>query len=273
MSWDDVAAPTRAPAGGYAAPGLDSEEPAADDEASPAGDRSEAVAPAETRPTFAGFPGRGARYTAVPDLFFSRLLGEIEDAAELRALLFVFWRLRGKQGDGHFVTLSELAGIPAVLGAFGTTVDGARGALRTALESGARRGTLIEVVVAAEGVSEQVYFLNTPADAERARRVREGDLRLRFGPRRVAELPRRPRRYHALWEARLGLLTPDLARQLDAAVAQHGEARVLQVIEAAADSAERPWSYLRSSLERWAAEAQTVYRVDAAEGGRHEEPA
>ena len=80
---------------------------------------------AEAEP-FPGFPGRGARYTALPDVFFSRLLGRLDDPHELKALLYVFWRLRGKRGDAQFVTLSELAGIPSVLGAFGSTVEGAR---------------------------------------------------------------------------------------------------------------------------------------------------
>lgn len=215
----------------------------------------------ETR--FPGFPGRGARYTAIPDLFFSRLLADVADLVELKALLYVFWRLRRKRADGQYVTLNELAGIPTVLGAFGETVEAAREGLRSALEAGVRRGTLLEVVVDADGARESVYFLNTPADAERVRRVRAGELALRLLPPRVAALPPRPRPWHALWEARIGLLTPEVARALDRAVEQHGEAAIQRLIEAA-ERAERPWSFIRARLERLSSEGEWASREEPA---------
>src|SRR5262249_62435521 len=134
------------------------------------------TAMAEAEP-FAGFPGRGSRYTALPDVFFSRLLGRIDDPPELKALLYVFWRLRGRRGDAQFVTLSELAAIPSVLGAFGSTVEAARAALRAALEAGGRRRAPLGGVGAGGGGGGHGFFLQNPARAQRARPLPGGGLR------------------------------------------------------------------------------------------------
>ncbi len=216
---------------------------------------------------FPGFPGFGARYTGVPDAFFTRLLPEIEDPHELKALLFVFWRLRGRPGQRRHVTLSELSAIPTVLGVFGAEAEAARTRLSDALDALVRRGALIEVTVAraAPDEPERVYFLNTPADARRARRLREGEWTLPAHPRGVIELARRRRpAVFAAWERRIGLLTPEIARRIEAAVAAHGEAAVLAAIEEAAERAEHPWRYVSARLDRLGTEREVIRREEPA---------
>ena len=56
---------------------------------------------------FEGFPA-GARYTAIPSLFFARLLQEIDDLAELKVILHVFYLLQQKHKEPRYVTRREL---------------------------------------------------------------------------------------------------------------------------------------------------------------------
>jgi hypothetical protein len=80
----------------------------------------------------------------------------------------------------------------------------------------------------------------------------------------------------ALWEARFGLLTPEIARELSRAARRHGEPAVVGLLAEAASRAERPWSYVRAGLDRLASEAGGYPRAGApadAEGAHREESA
>src|SRR5206468_2494137 len=57
---------------------------------------------------FAGFPSGKNPYVPVPEVFFTELLPEIEDTAELKVTLHLFWLLARKQGDPRCVNEREL---------------------------------------------------------------------------------------------------------------------------------------------------------------------
>ena len=48
---------------------------------------------------FNGFPPGKARTVAVPGQFFSELLPMIDDLAELKVTLYLFWALQQQEGD------------------------------------------------------------------------------------------------------------------------------------------------------------------------------
>ena len=58
---------------------------------------------------FNGFPAR-MEFTPLPNLFFSSLLPQISDMAELKTTLHVLAVLYRKRGYPRFVTYSELLG-------------------------------------------------------------------------------------------------------------------------------------------------------------------
>ena len=43
--------------------------------------------------SFSGFPAGKLRFTSVPNLFFSELLPTMDDLAELKVTLHIFWLL------------------------------------------------------------------------------------------------------------------------------------------------------------------------------------
>src|SRR5260370_40419792 len=57
---------------------------------------------------FAGFPSGKNPYVPVPEVFFTVLLPEIEDMAELKVSLHLFWLLGQKKGDPRCVSDREL---------------------------------------------------------------------------------------------------------------------------------------------------------------------
>ncbi len=57
---------------------------------------------------FAGFPSGKNPYVPVPEVFFTVLLPEIEDSAELKITLHLFWLLAQKQGNPRCISDREL---------------------------------------------------------------------------------------------------------------------------------------------------------------------
>jgi|GEM_PF-4053161 len=63
---------------------------------------------------FAGFPDR-MQFTPLPNLFFSSLLAQIDDLAELKVTLHLFRALYEQRGFPRLVRLSQLAADRALL--------------------------------------------------------------------------------------------------------------------------------------------------------------
>ena len=57
---------------------------------------------------FTGFPSGRLSFTAVPDVFFTELLPQIDDLAELKVSLHLIWLLHRKKPNARWVSLAEL---------------------------------------------------------------------------------------------------------------------------------------------------------------------
>src|SRR5438067_5625851 len=57
---------------------------------------------------FVGFPSGKNPYVPVPEVFFTVLLPEIEDSAELKVTLHLFWMMAQKKGNPRWVSDREL---------------------------------------------------------------------------------------------------------------------------------------------------------------------
>src|SRR5918994_2561903 len=71
-----------------------------------------------TNAPFAGFPS-SARATAVPNIFFSESLPQIEDNAELKVTLYLIYALGRRKGYPRFVTERELRAETPLLASLG----------------------------------------------------------------------------------------------------------------------------------------------------------
>jgi DNA replication protein len=202
---------------------------------------------------FDGFPAR-MDFTSVPNIVFSQLLAEINDIAELKALLSVIRAIYGKRGYPRFATYGELADNPALL----TSLGGSE-ALHHALEQGEKRGTLLHVAMEQAGKTEDIYFLNTEKDREVAEKLKNGQLSLpglNVKPHSSLEIPAAMPNIFSLYEDNIGLLTPMIAEELREAEKTYPEAWLRDAIKRAVDENKRKWSYIQGILERWAREGK-----------------
>src|SRR5690242_2073705 len=118
---------------------------------------------------FAGFPSGKNPYVPVPEVFFTELLPEIEDMAELKVTLHLFWLLAQKQGNPRCVSDRELLTDGQLLHGLRRQGDPrpAEERLRQGLEQAVARGTLLHIrlklLSELSGEEEVIgwYFFNT----------------------------------------------------------------------------------------------------------------
>src|SRR5258707_10137360 len=96
---------------------------------------------------FTGFPSGKNPYVPVPEVFFTVLLPEIEDTAELKVTLHLFWLLAQKQGNPRCVSDRELLSDLVLLHSLKRQGDPRPGEerLRLGLEQAVARGTLLRI--------------------------------------------------------------------------------------------------------------------------------
>lgn len=206
---------------------------------------------------FGGFPAR-MEFTPVPNLFFSRLLAEIDDPAELKTLLCVFQAIYGKRGSPRFTTYNELAANTGLMTSLG---GGEKSAvvLHTALAMAEKRGTILHLALDREGKTEDVYLLNTPAEQQVRERIKNGELKLPdltfkepACPETAAVMPD----IFTVYEENIGLLTPMIADELREAEKLYPEAWLRDAVKRAVEENKRKWSYIQAILERWTREGK-----------------
>ena len=206
--------------------------------------------------TFAGFPGGKVKYTPIPDPFFSELLPLIDNFAELKVTLHVFWLLTRKESSLQYVTLQGLLGDGTLLRGLQGLASSPQDALREGLEQAVARGTLL-CLVQAEG-DDRVYFLNSVPGRRAREKAQQGELKLPKGALLIepATPVSRPNIF-VLYEQNIGLLQPIIAEELQDAERTYPQEWIEDAVRIAVERNVRNWKYVRRILERWAAEGKT----------------
>jgi len=222
---------------------------------------------AGVRSTFAGFPA-GARATAIPSVFFSELLPQIEDEDELRVTLYLFYALGRRKGYPRFVTEAELLAEAPLYAALGDG-DEAPGRARKGLSAAVSRGSLLRLELEHEEHNEVLYFLNTPSDRRAVEQIREGriDLGRALPEAQGAPAPRQGSVFQ-LYEENIGPITPLIAEELKEAEELYPYEWLEEALREAALLNKRSWRYASRILQRWATEGRTREKAgrDSGEG-------
>ena len=218
---------------------------------------------------FSGFPAK-MQFTPIPNVFFSRLLPQISDIAELKTTLHIFERLYHKRGYPRFITYSELVGNTSLMSSLTGGAKSPHEVLRNALEMAIKRGTLLHVVVDRDGTPEDVYFLNTESDSQLVTKIRNGEFHLpelKAAGQAYIATEKQPDIF-TLYEQNIGMLTPMIGEELKEAEKHYPEAWIRDAIKEAVNQNKRRWNYISAILERWSAEGKGygAYQRDSKAG-------
>jgi DNA replication protein len=219
---------------------------------------------------FAGFPAGKQSYTRLPDLFFTDLLPEIDDLAELKLTLHLFWLLsaRQKKQGPPCIGYGELAADRRLLDGLASPGLSAEDALRDALERAVARGTLLHVTGA---TGSDWYFANTEKGRQAVNDLLAGKWTPGEPGKPVLLEAHRPNIF-VLYEQNVGPLTPLLAEQLMEAEKSYPAAWIEEAFQEAVELNVRNWRYVQRILERWATEGkkdETARRSDEGDGRRY----
>jgi DNA replication protein len=204
---------------------------------------------------FGGFPGK-TKYTPIPNLFFSTVLPQIDDLAELKVTLHIFWVVYQKRGYPRFVSYRELLAGSALTKKLGND-DPPDEILKRSLDQAVDRGTLLHLTVESDGQIDDLYFVNNEADRRAVERIKSGELEM---GRLVTSEPypagQEQPNIFALYEQNIGMLSPIIAEELKEAEKTYPASWIQDAFREAVDLNKRNWRYISRILERWAAEGK-----------------
>ena len=223
-----------------------------------------AAQPSDAEASFAGFPSSGLA-TAVPNLFFSRVLPGIETPAELLVSLYLFFLHRQKRGWPRLFTRRQLLADAALMRSL-ANLSGlpAEEALGAGLAAALSRGTLISAPVDEGGDRVEAYLLNTPTNRKDALALSPAGLALEE-PLPPASPEAEPNIFR-LYEENVGGITPLIADQLKDAEERYPPRWVQEAFRQAVSLNKRSWRYIEAILRRYEAEG-----VDYETAGRDPE--
>jgi len=202
---------------------------------------------------FSGFPNGKVLVTPLPNLFFSELCPAIDDLAELKVTLHIFWLIANRKGSApRCVTAHELLADRTLMQSL--AVNGAKpeDALTRALAAATERATLLHRAAA----GDEVYFLNNEAGRrafEKSERAKE--LLPRGAAREPAAVIGRPNIF-VLYEQNIGLLTPMISEELKDAEQEYPADWIADAFKIAVKQNKRSWAYVSGILKRMKTEGR-----------------
>jgi len=215
---------------------------------------------------FKGFPTK-SQFTAVPNAFFSALLPQISDIAELKTTLHIFQELYQKRGYPRFTSYRELLSNKSLMSSLKEAEKAPEEVLRRALEIATKRGTILHLALDRDGQTEDIYLLNTESDRQTMAKIQAGELELSGLKLKEPALidAEEPPDIFNLYEQNIGMLTPMIAEELRDALKLYPQNWISDAIKEAVSNNKRKWSYISAILERWNTEGRDdgTYRGDS----------
>ena len=225
---------------------------------------------------FNGFPAR-MQFTQIPNIFFSQLMPQINDIAELKTSLHILAILYRKRGYPRYTTLAELLDDFSLMNSLKQVAESPREALAHALKMATRRGTILHLALERDGQPQDIYLLNTDSERKVIEKIKEGELELPgLKPKKeTGPQTEEPPDIFTLYEENIGMLTPLIAEELKEAEKLYPSPWIREAIKEAVSLNKRSWRYIARILEHWAAEGKShgAHQRDNTKGARqHESP-
>ena len=208
---------------------------------------------------FAGFP-RDTLHTPTPDPLLGSLLEEIQDLAELKAILRGLWLLHRQRRNLRAVALDEFLSDPVLLRGIAPATESADApeAIRRALRQSVRRG----IFLAHETPDGQIWLaLNNDPGRRALTQLKQTNT----DPDPTSPIlnpdeapPKARPNIFALYEDTIGLLTPIIAERLQEAEQRYPPSWIQEAFELAALENKRSWNYIDAILKRWGSQGKSA---------------
>ena len=206
---------------------------------------------------FQGFPAGEMHSVLMPQIFYTDLLPKIDDLAELKLTLYIFFLLQTERQPGPWISDDRLRQDPTLLGMMANTSDlyDPVTLLDAALERALIRNTLLPLEIQREGAHtrQKAYALNTENGRkaqQQAQNTVPGDTVL-SPPATDQSLPFR------YYQQNFGLLTPLVADNIRDLEMEYAADWICEAMEIAVRHNARSLRYVEAVLDRWAKEGRS----------------
>jgi DnaD/phage-associated family protein len=228
-------------------------------------------------PGFIGFPDIKMKPVIIPDHFFTDLLPQIDDLAELKLTLHCFWLLNEQNGELKYLRGEELRNDAKLLQSLSLDNDlrTPQAALEDAIQRAVGRNTLLKLEIETEtdqGAAqneleaasinlnakiEDWYFINTVKGRQTLALVRQGKLPelQKVLPEEARLRVKRPNIF-VLYEQNISLMTPLIAEQLRDLEKSYPPEWIEEAFEIAVSRNKRHLKYIQNILKRWETEGK-----------------
>lgn len=225
-----------------------------------------------TQAGFIGFPDTKMRPVILPDFFFTDLLPQIDDLAELKLTLHCFWLINEQSGTYRYLRGEDLRQDATLLQSLNLDSDlrSPEEALEEALARAVGRNTLLRMEIElgpeqanATPVIEDWYFMNTVKGRQALALIKQGRLREVQAaiPDEARIRVQRPNIF-VLYEQNIGMLTPLIAEQLRDMEKQYAPGWINDAFEIAISRNKRHLRYIQSILKRWETDGRNDFGRD-----------
>ncbi len=208
---------------------------------------------------FEGFPAR-MKFTPIPNLFFSKLMPQIDNINELKTTLHIFRAIYGKRGYPRFVTYDELLSDIGLIKSLGKNDEEPEKALSNSLDMAVKHGTILLLELDRDGKAEELYFINTENDKKVLEKIQNGEMIVEgFTLKNQIYIKETepPPDIFTLYEENVGMLNPLIAEWLKEAETLYPESWIRDAIKEAVSLNKRNWRYIDRILENWSAEGRS----------------
>jgi DnaD/phage-associated family protein len=207
---------------------------------------------------FKGFPAGELRFTSVPDLFFARLLPQIDSLVELKVTLHFLW-VHYRQAR-QVISFNELLTDETLMQSLALIDEEVEVALAQGLNRAVERGTLLHTRLEEKNGPQDLYFLNSERGRQAQAKIEEGVVGVVAVSGAEIAMPSKRPNIFELYEDNIGLISPIIADELKDAEATYRPEWVEDAFKVAVENNVRKWSYIRPVLEKWATAGRDGYQ-------------
>jgi DnaD/phage-associated family protein len=198
---------------------------------------------------FVGFGPSDENPVSIPGILFRDLLAEIDDLAELKLTIYLFWRLNQSEGDFPYIKCQEIQSDAIFMAGLGQDSQAAGIALANALDRAVARRTVLRSLEPEDAAPVEVFFLNTPRGRAAVQAISQGNWRA--GRHGDTNLPVERPNIYRLYEQNIGPLTPIIAETLRDAENEYSPEWIEEAVQIAVEKNARNWRYVAAILRSW----------------------
>jgi DnaD/phage-associated family protein len=183
----------------------------------------------------------------IPENFFTTVLPKLDSLEEARVTLYAFWYFAHLSDDPRFLSEEELLADEKLGELLGGDPATREQRLKDSLLEACEHGALL----AGENAGRMYYFPNTA----RGKAARDGLMAGKWQPDENAKVkiqfaPQRPNIF-TLYEQNIGVLTPMIAENLQAAEQEYPAEWIEEAIRIAVTKNARNWRFVEAVLRTW----------------------